>query len=62
MIQIVIAEQGRQLSPQDLTTPEQLRAAIELSRSLIAQCERRLAAMTPAKAEVPKKNAGVPYL
>ena len=57
MITVAIVDQDRQLTPESLTTVEQLRTAIESARRLIAECERRLASLAP-----PKRGGGVPYM
>jgi hypothetical protein len=58
MIRVAIIDQDRHVTPESLTTVEQLRTAIESARRLIAECERRLAALSPA----PPKRGGVPYM
>jgi hypothetical protein len=60
MIRIAIVEKGRLLSIENLTSPEQLRSAIELARKLIAECEQRLSPVSPSGPGKPRQ--GVPYL
>jgi len=60
MIRVAITDQGRLMSPKDLASPAQLRAAIEQARSLIAECEKLLQPK-PAAASAPKQG-GMPYL
>jgi hypothetical protein len=62
MIRIAITENGRAIPPAELTSPEQLRAAIDQARKMIAECEARLQAANSGKpTAAPKKPQGVPY-
>jgi hypothetical protein len=63
MIRIAIIENGRITPPEALATPDQLRSAMELARSLIVECEGRLKSMTPpAQATKPAQRPVAPYL
>lgn len=66
MIRVAITDQGKFLFPKDLTTPAQLRAAVDQARSLIIECEKLLQPKTAdgstAKPGSAPKPGGTPYL
>lgn len=59
MIRVVIFDQGKALTPKDLTSPAQLRAALDQARALVAECEQLL---SPKPDKGPAKPGGMPYL
>lgn len=60
MIQVSIINQGKVLSPKDLTSPVQLRAAVAQARTLIVECEKMLQAKPDG--EKGPNQGGIPYL
>lgn len=60
MICVSILDQGKTLSPRDLTTSAQLRNVVEQARNMIAECERLLKPKAAEGAEVKEKSA--PYM
>ena len=66
MIRVAITDQGKFLFPKDLTTPAQLRAAVEQARGLIIECEKLLQPKAAdggtAKSGSAPKPGGTPYL
>jgi hypothetical protein len=60
MIRVAIVEEGKFLSPKDLTSPADLQSAVAQARSLIVECEKLLRASS-GTGHAPNQG-GIPYL
>jgi hypothetical protein len=61
MICVTIVDQGKFLAPRDLTSPAQLRAAVDQARTIIAECEKLLEPKSAKTADA-RQSGGTPYL